>query len=359
VSDFFNRSLRGGYGQQRTLQTDEIHIVVLPLPGRGKPANFQGAVVRDLEVSIAADKQVAQVGEPINVSIEMNGVGNMRTLLPPSLDRLTDFKVYESGSSTESFKRDYVVSGRRKHDFVLVPQSEGTFTIPPIRVAYFDPVKQQYATAQSAPVPLEIKPGAAEDAGKVVYAGGDDFKVLNRDIRFIHAVPAGLAIAERPFYAGRLFMALQTLPALVVVASLFIERRRRRMRSDVGFARASRAYRDAERKLADADKRFREDQKENGFALLHGAVFGYFADKMNVPAAGVTAPCSPAPSRLRRRPGPGSRRLRREAPFGYACSFVHSHVQSPMSEIFTVVKVRQRVQCVNGFGVKRSRLLRD
>jgi len=31
----------------------------------------------------------------------------------------------------------------------------------------------------------------------------------------------------------------------------------------------------------------------------------------------------------------------------------------PVSEIFTVVKVRQGVQRVNGFSVKRSRLLRD
>ena len=289
ISDFFNRGLRGGFGQQKTLQTDPIRVVVLPLPVQGKPADFQGAVIRDLEVSIAADKQVVQVGEPINVSIELNGLGNMRTLMPPALARLDDFKVYESGSSTESFKKDYVVSGRRKHDFVLVPQSEGRFTIPPVRVSYFDPVRGSYAVAQSAPVPLEVKPGAAEDSRLVYAGGGDDFKVINRDIRFIHAVPAGLTAAAPPFYTGRLFMALQALPALVVVASLVIERRRRRIRSDVGFARASRALRDAERKCGEANRAFRAGERERGFALVHGAVFGYFADKMNAPPAGVTS----------------------------------------------------------------------
>ncbi|MDH5627133.1 MAG: BatD family protein, partial [Candidatus Krumholzibacteria bacterium] len=290
VNDFFSRGLRGGFGQQRTLQTDPIQVVVLPLPGRGKPSGFEGAVVSNLTVSTAVDKQVVQVGEPVNVSVEMSGIGNMRTLIPPALDKLNEFKVYESGSSTDSFKKDYVVSGRRKFDFVLVPQAEGRFTIPPVSVAYFDPVKGSYAVAKSIPVPLEVKPGTPEDARKLVYAGGgDDFRVINRDIRFIHSPPANLTVASPPFYASRLFVVLQALPALAVAASLVIERRRRRLRSDLGLARASRALRDADRRIAGAAKAFGAGRRDDGFSLLQGAVLGYFADRMNVPQAAVTS----------------------------------------------------------------------
>ncbi len=290
VNDFFSRGLRGGFGQQRTLQTDPIQVVVLPLPARGKPSGFEGAVVSDLTVSTAVDKQVVQVGEPVNVSVEMSGIGNMRTLIPPALDKLNEFKVYESGSSTDSFKKDYVVSGRRKFDFVLVPQAEGRFTIPPVSVAYFDPVKGSYAVAKSIPVPLEVKPGTPEDARKLVYAGGgDDFRVINRDIRFIHSPPANLTVASPPFYASRLFAVLQALPALAVAASLVIERRRRRLRSDLGLARASRALRDADRRMAGAAKAFGAGRRDDGFSLLQGAVHGYFADRMNVPQAAVTS----------------------------------------------------------------------
>ncbi len=290
VDDFFSRGLRGGFGQQRTLQTDPIRVVVLPLPPREKPAGFQGAVISDLKVSLSVDKQVVQVGEPVNVSLELNGVGNMRTLLPPTLDHLKEFKVYESGSSTDSFKKDYVVSGRRKFDYVLVPQAEGRFTIPAVSVAYFDPARGGYAVAQSQAVPLEVKPGTAEDGRKFVYAGGgDDFEVINRDIRFIHSAPADLAVAAPPFYAGRLFLALQAIPALAVGGALLIERRRRRFRSDVGFARASRALREADRRCGEAERAFRSGAREQGFAALQGAVFGYFADRMNVPPAAVTS----------------------------------------------------------------------
>lgn len=286
--DFFSRA-RGGFGEPRTLATDKKSIVVLPLPQKGRPGDFGGAVASDLTVSIAADKQVVQVGEPINVSIEITGVGNMRTIAAPKLADLPQFKTYESGSSSDSFKKDYVVSGRRKFDFVVVPQAEGTFKIPSVRVSYFDPDQELYRVAESAELSLEVKPGTQEDGRKVIYAGGgNDFEVINRDIRFIHAVPASLRPAPRAFYRSPFFLAAQALPVLLLGASLVVERRRRRLRSDVGFARSSRALREAERKLGDAERAFRAGNAEDGFGRVHAAVFGYFADKMNAPVAGLT-----------------------------------------------------------------------
>ena len=286
--DFFSR--RGGFGEPRTLTTDPVAIVVKPLPTRGKPAEFSGIVAGNLTVSIVSDKQVVQVGEPINVSVEINGVGNMGTIAPPKLAELPQFKAYESGSSSDSFKKDYVVSGRRKFDYVMVPQVEGTFTIPGVRVAYFDPELKLYQTAQSADVHVEVKPGTQEDGRKVIYAGGgDDFEVINRDVRFIHPVPAHLTVASGHFYQSKLFLAAHALPLLALGLSVMVERKRRRLRSDVGFARASRAMREAEKKLAQADRAFRAGHAEDGFGRVHAAVVGYFADRANAPTAGLTS----------------------------------------------------------------------
>jgi hypothetical protein len=290
IDDFFNRSFRGGFGQGRSLSTKPIHVVVQPLPATGKPADYQGAVAGDLTVAMSADKQTVHVGEPVNVTVEINGVGNMRTLGAPRLSGVDNFKVYESGNATESFKHDYIVSGRRKFDFVVVPQVEGQFTIPPVRVSYFDPNARTYRVAHSDAVPLRVDPGTSEDGRKVIYAGGGgDFEVLNRDIRFIRAVPARLAAQGRPYYTGAWFLGLQALPALAVAASVLVERRRRRLREDVGFARSTRALRDATRRLAEAEAAFAASRSERGFASVHAAVFGYFADKTNVTPASLTS----------------------------------------------------------------------
>ncbi len=286
--DFFSR--RGGFGEPRTLTTDPVTIVVLPLPSRGKPGDFTGIVASDLTASIVSDKQVVQVGEPINLSIEINGVGNMGTIAPPKMAPLPQFKTYESGSSNDSFKKDYVVSGRRKFDYVMVPQVEGTFTIPAVRVSYFDPELKLYQVAQSADVRVEVKPGTQEDGRKVIYAGGgDDFEVINRDVRFIHPVPANVTVASARFYQNPLYLAAHALPLVALGLSVVVERKRRRLRSDVGFARASRAQREAEKKLAEAERAFRAGKAEEGFGRVHSAIFGYFADRANAPAAGLTS----------------------------------------------------------------------
>jgi len=238
---------------------------------------------------MTADKQTAQVGEPVNVTVEVNGTGNMRTLSAPKLAGIDKFKFYESGNSTDSYKNDYVVSGRRKFQFVIVPQVEGQFTVPPVSIPYFDPGKRSYRVAQSEPVPLRVNPGTNENGRKIVYAGGsDDFQVLNRDIRFIHTPPAMLTAARMPFYTRSWFFAAQALPVVLLAGSLLVERRRRRYHEDVGFARRSRALRDAERRLMEADGAFRAGKPEAGFAAMHAAVYGYFADRANVPSASLS-----------------------------------------------------------------------
>lgn len=291
VDDFFSRSLRSrGFGDAKTLLTEAREIVVLPLPAQGRPPGFTGTVAEKLLVSIQADKQVVQVGEPINVSLEINGVGNIKTVAPPPLPETDKYKVYESGSKSDTFKKDYVVSGRKQYDFVLIPQVEGKWSIPAVELAYFDPVDKRYRVARSHAIPLDVQPGAKEEGRKVIYAGGgDDIEVISRDIRYIHPVPSSLAIARRPLYRNGLYLGLHALPLLAVVVSLFVERRRRRLRDDVVFARSSRALREATRRLSLGEKLFASGDIPGGYSALAGALSGYFADKMNAAHAGLTA----------------------------------------------------------------------
>ncbi|MCH7548092.1 MAG: protein BatD [Candidatus Krumholzibacteriota bacterium] len=286
--DFF-RSLTRGFGQQHSLTTKRKQVVVLPLPTSGKPAGFNGIVAEDLRVSMSVDKQVTQVGEPVNLTIEINGRGNMKTISPPSLSGVEGFKVYESGSSVEMFKKNYVVAGRKKYEFVLVPQSEGKLSIPPVRIPYFDPSTGSYDVAKSYPVPLDVRPGTKEEGRRVMYAGGDDFEVINRDIRFIHSAPSSVTMSAARLLDNRLFLALHALPLLAVVASMFVQRRRQRLEGDVGFARSSRAMRDALRKLRAGEKSVAGGDPSAGVSALADALSGYFADKMNVSRAGLTS----------------------------------------------------------------------
>jgi hypothetical protein len=291
LDDFFSRSFRSrGFGKAQTLATKTKKIAVLPLPRRGRPVDFSGVVAKDLTLSMSADKQVVQVGEPVNLSVVLNGLGNMKTVAPPELKGMESFKVYESGSHSDIFKKNYVVSGRKKYDYVVVPKNQGKHTILAVELSYFDPGRKQYLVARSHPVHLNVQPGTQEEGRKIIYAGaGDEFEVISQDIRFIHPVPATIAVSNRlTGYGGKVLLALHVLPFLAVMLSLAAEKRRRRFRDNVSLARASRALRDAHKKIGAAGKLFRGDETEGGYAAVSAAVFGYFADKMNVSAAGLT-----------------------------------------------------------------------
>ena len=288
--DFFNRSFGSfGFGKPVSLNTKEIPVTVLPLPARGRPANFSGLVGGGLELTLQADKNVAQVGEPINLTLEIRGDGNFKTMSAPELAQPDGFKMYESGTTSDLYKKDLIVSGRKKYEYVLIPQVEGAKTLPSVTVSYFDPAEKTYKTIQSAPIHLDIKPGTAEEGRRVVIAGsGEDIEVLGRDINYIHPVPAVIRPRSGSDGLGVLYVALHALPLAAVVGAIFVERRRKRLRSDIRFARASRAAREAEKKLGEARRLLNQGQTREVYPVVSAALRGYIADKMNASASGLT-----------------------------------------------------------------------
>lgn len=289
--DFFNlRRRRLGFGKARRLSTDPIQVTVLPLPRQGRPGNFSGLVGRELQMSLTTDRTAVRAGEPVNVTLEITGEGNFKTMAAPEIADIRGFKMYESGSSSELFKSNYVVSGRKITNFVLIPRDEGEAVIPPIELSYFDPYNRRYHTIQSQPLRLQVSPGAQGEGGtQVVFTGsGEDIEVLGRDIHHIHPVPAQLTPAGAPFYRRGVFLALNSLPLLVVALSLVVQRRRQRWSNDVPRARARRALRAADRRLAAAEELMRKGHSEEVFAGVSAAIRNYLADKMNASAPGLT-----------------------------------------------------------------------
>jgi uncharacterized protein (DUF58 family) len=288
--DFFRRPLRSfGFGTPKTLTTSPLQITVLPLPQGGKPADFSGIVASEITIDMRANKQTAQVGEPVNVKLEIKGRGNMKTLAAPPLTDIDGFKIYESGSSSKISKDNYTVAGSKTYEYVLVPKVEGKRQIPPFRLSYFDPVEKSYKTAQTSPILLDVKPGVQEDGRRIVFAGGEDeIEVLARDINYIHPVPSVLAVKASPLYENLAYRILHIVPLLAVLLAIAGERRNRRWRDNYRLARSERAAREAFKKLSAAEKELKRGNADMLYSMVSTAVWSYLADKMNVSAAGLT-----------------------------------------------------------------------
>ena len=239
---FFSRA-----GERQTLATDPIEIDIKPLPGDGRPAEFNGAVGR-FQLSSSIDVTSVTVGDPVTLAVTVRGTGNIRTVPPPDLSGLTEFRVYESGSSTEVTRKNGVVGGVKRYEFVLVPLTEGEKTLPAVELVYFDPSTLRYEKTGSPARTVQVVPGIG-GAGEETVARAA-IERLGGDIRYIRESSGPLTPSGRPLHAHPWFVLLQLVPPLALALVVVRRRRADRLGSDVQLAR----YHEASARSRDALK---------------------------------------------------------------------------------------------------------
>lgn len=256
--------------------SDPISIEVLPLPAEGQPADFAGAVGQwNLEVS-AKPTEVA-VGDPVTLQLKISGEGNIDLVPTPKLDGLENFKTYEP--SVKTTKNELNTAGERILEQVVVPKDTDVKQLPAVSFTYFDPVAKQYKTARHDPIPLVVKAGSG---GETTIVSGkpraQPEERLGEGILHIKD-DLGPVAASTPFCATPTFWALNAFPVLALGGLAIWKRRSDKLRSDIAYARRSRAAKRARRLLA----------KANDYDQVQRALQSYLGDRLNIPASGITA----------------------------------------------------------------------
>lgn len=149
---------RNGRSQSidRSLESESVSLVVLPLPGRGRPLEFSGAVGQFSDTAFI-DNANPTVGEPVTLTLRVLGAGDINHLPRPLLS-LEWASVIESEErvlwdSTGSFVRGY-----KEFEWILTPTVVGELFIPSIRFEYFDPGSKNYSAATTRPISVQVRP---------------------------------------------------------------------------------------------------------------------------------------------------------------------------------------------------------
>jgi hypothetical protein len=102
------------------------------------------------------------VGDPITVTSTITGRGNFDRMNGPALE---DERGWHKYPPSAKFKQDddVGISGEKTFEMVIAP-NEKKPAVPPLVFAYFDPVKENYVTLRSNPVPIQVEGGAAPAA---------------------------------------------------------------------------------------------------------------------------------------------------------------------------------------------------
>jgi len=151
-SDFFNDFFsRSRYQQVPVeLKSDSTDITVVPLPIDHQPADFSGAVGQ-FSLSASATPVKVSPGEPVTLKLIVTGNGNFDRVQCPNFPDTVNFKVYQADESGEPDQQG------KAFERAVVPKDASANTIPAHTLTYFDPVKEQYVTTSSRPIPLLLQ----------------------------------------------------------------------------------------------------------------------------------------------------------------------------------------------------------
>ncbi|MBN1794295.1 MAG: protein BatD [Candidatus Omnitrophica bacterium] len=305
IEDFFRRSAFDIFdrdpmsifrrGQPVILTTDPITLEVKALPEQGRPRDFAGAVGQ-YDMSVKADRLEVQEGDPVTLTISIEGRGNIRTLSDPVVSVPDMCKVYDSGSSEEVTKNNYVVGGKKTFQKVLIPKSAGTATLEPLTYHFFNPRTKEYGTITTQPIAINVtvKPQEALQAtGPVVpsltYTEKKEIALIATDIRYIKTELRQMTGLQTPLYRNRLFIYAHLLSPLILFICFVDARHRRKLTQDVRYARLHRAHKVARKRLKKALQRLKEqDSGEAVYREVYRAITEYIADRLNLSASGMT-----------------------------------------------------------------------
>jgi len=279
---FFSRG-----GPTKTTQTSPIDVEILPLPAEGRPASFTGAV-GDYEFNASLDTEMVDQWKPVTLRLTVRGTGNIRSVPDPELPELPEFRIYESGTSTDSDTRNGLVVGTKTYEYVLVPQTAGPKTIPSIEFSFFDPRQKVYRTATSPELTLGVLPAEEGDAGPELPARAAIAR-LGRDIRYIRE-PETIEAAGAPLHRRASFLLLQLVPLAALACAVAVRRRRDLFAGEEGLERYVKAPAQARRELKAAREALARGDSTVVCSSVSKAVVDFIGARLKVGARGMTLP---------------------------------------------------------------------
>lgn len=137
------------------LATEPIDVTVQPLPTT-LSAYFTGAVGQ-YQITGALSEEVIQLGEKINLELNISGTGNIQQFTPPKLTIPENWQIV---SRVPNFQPSATIPtfGTRQFIWEIYPSEAGRFLLDPVLFTYFDPISTNYQTIQTEPFILEVRP---------------------------------------------------------------------------------------------------------------------------------------------------------------------------------------------------------
>lgn len=207
-ASFFSRE------ETHELETDSAIVVAVPPPLAGRPRDYTGAV-GDLHVAARVDTTATRVGDPLVLTLEVRGRGNVK-LFPRPQVAVPWASLVKGDERVRVDTTARRIAGAKEFDWVLTPKIAGELDLPPIRYSYFNPDERRYEVASTSPQRVHVATGslASADTARTATA-------LSLRTRYRGTPPT-------PFHQRPVFWALLAIAPLPAITLRARDRRRRR-----------------------------------------------------------------------------------------------------------------------------------
>ncbi len=259
-----------------------IRVKALPAP---RPADFHGAVGSyTIESSLSSVE--AEVNEAVTLTVKLTGSGNLTLAGEPVIHFPQGIERYDPKVTLRS---SGTAAGSKLFEYLLIPRNSGTFELPPVSYAVFDPRQERYLTLRTEGYRLHVTGVSGSDEATLpLYGSGEEMKILGHDIRFIRNGKRRLATTTVPMVESLHYWLWFVAALFIAVMVLLLRREQIRRNADVARLRSRKASRNARRRLARASALLRAGKSEMVNAEVARALWGYLGDKLRMAPSELT-----------------------------------------------------------------------
>ena len=163
--DLWDRFYGNGQNNILRLRTDEQRINVLPAPATVDAANWLPAHDVSLSEHWSTNIDALKIGEPVTRSITIKADGlTAGQITPLQLAPIDGLTFYNDQAQTDDQKSANGVEGSRIETIAIVPTKAGHFTLPAVKVNWWDTKTNSIRTATLPAVSLTVGLGDMSQA---------------------------------------------------------------------------------------------------------------------------------------------------------------------------------------------------
>jgi hypothetical protein len=271
----------GGFGSsQRTidLSSEAVTVTVRDLPS-GAVGTSLGAVGQ-FEIRRRISKTDVLVGEAIELTTDISGVGNIALVSRPNYSFPEGFEVYEPETQSNINRSGSRVNGNKLVKDVFIPRRAGEFVIPELTVSWYNDRTNSWQSTRLAAITIraERDPNAVNIASQTSISSGQ--------------ILTGLAVwslADTTPISGYIWFWIGLLsPFLVFGTGYTFMKYTNKMNTDIAFSRSKKAASAAEKWFTSAATFAAAGDIKAGYGNIHKGLAGFIGDRLNLPPAGLS-----------------------------------------------------------------------